>query len=120
MELVRRLGLTTDQQQRLRGVAREFNEPLAVAGRKARLSRRALDDAILSEQYDETRIKQLADEWAGAQADLMKLQALRRAALRRVLTPEQMLQMNELERQLRREQRTRQGTSGDNPNRPPG
>lgn len=118
-ELVRRLGVTPDQQVKLRGIAREFNEPLIVAGRDARQRRRALDDAMLSDQYDEARIKHLADEWAVAQANLMKLQALRQAALRRVLTPEQMLQMNEMQKELRRQQR-QQRNAGDEPTRPPG
>lgn len=106
-EIIRRINLTDEQRIRLRDIIRGQEQDLLAAGRRVRLARNALDRAMMSAGFDEAEVNRLADEFASAQADLIRLQARRRAAVRSVLTPEQMIQFNEMERELRRRQQQR-------------
>lgn len=117
-DIIRRINLSEDQRVRLREVMRSQEEDLIAAGRRARLARNELDRAMMSANFDEHEINRRADEFAAAQADLIRLQARRRAAVRKVLTPEQIVQFNEMEKELRRRQREQQLREGS-PSREP-
>jgi Spy/CpxP family protein refolding chaperone len=106
-EVMRAIGLTQDQHLRMAGIRRNYDEELIATGRRVREAKRGLDRAIMAEQFDEAQFSARAEELARAQADLVRLQARLRAEVRGVLTTEQVIRFNELERKLRREQRER-------------
>ncbi|HET9530856.1 MAG TPA: hypothetical protein VFQ92_10915 [Blastocatellia bacterium] len=106
--LMREIGLTEDQRLRMAEIQRSHEDERISAGRRLRLARQALDQAIRSEQFDEKQINQHIEELASAQADQIRLQARIRAQMRSVLTTEQMIRLNELERRLRRQMREQQ------------
>lgn len=123
-QLARAIGLTPQQRTQMEGIRRSFDDDVIAAGRRVRQARAALDASIMREPFDEELISVRADELAGAQADLIRLQARMRARVRGVLTPDQVLKFNELERRMRRmqmEQRRRQLLDEDvqEPSRPP-
>jgi Spy/CpxP family protein refolding chaperone len=106
--LMREIGLTENQRLRMAEIQRSHEDERISAGRRLRLARQALDQAIRSEQFDEKQINQQIEELAAAQADQIRLQARIRAQMRSVLTTEQMIRLNELERRLRRQMREQQ------------
>jgi Spy/CpxP family protein refolding chaperone len=67
--------------------------------RRARLARRALDEAIYSDAVEEALVEQRTRELAAAQAALMRLRAATELKVRRVLTAEQLRSFRELRRQ---------------------
>ena len=106
-EVMRAIGLTQDQHLRMADIRRNYDDELLATGRRVREAKRGLDRAIMAEQFDEAQFNARAEELARAQADLVRLQARMRAEVRGVLTTEQVIRFNELERKLRREQRER-------------
>jgi Spy/CpxP family protein refolding chaperone len=115
-QLMQAIGLSPDQRQRMAEIRQNNQDGILDAGRRFRQARQALDRAIRDENYNEKVIDQHIEEFASAQAELVKQQARVRAQLRRVLTPDQMIRLNRLERQYRqrlREERERQ--QGDGP-----
>lgn len=106
-EVMRAIGLTQDQHLRMADIRRNYDEELIATGRRVREAKRGLDRAIMAEQFDEAQFNARAEDLARAQADLVRLQARLRAEVRGVLTTEQVIRFNELERKLRREQRER-------------
>ena len=104
-QLMQAIGLTDDQRIRMADIRRSHEDALISAGRRLRQARQALDRAIMNEQYDEALIRQRADGLAEAQADMIRLQTRVRAQVRSVLTSDQVIKFNELERRLRRQMR---------------
>lgn len=115
------IGLSPDQRQRMIEIRQNNQDGILDAGRRFRQARQALDRAIRDENYNEKVIDQHIEEFASAQAELVKQQARVRAQLRSVLTQDQMIRLNRLERQYRqrlREERERQqgeGPQGEGP-----
>jgi Spy/CpxP family protein refolding chaperone len=107
-EVMRRLNLSEEQQVRMRAVRRGYDNELVAAGRRVRFARRSLDEAIMRQQLDEAEVNHRSNELADAQASLIKVQSRMWSDLRKVLTPEQVVKFNQLEREmLRRERRNR-------------
>jgi Spy/CpxP family protein refolding chaperone len=104
-QVMRAIGLRPEQVTRMNEIRRSFDDEVIASGRRIRETRRALDRAIMSERFDQELFDRNAEEYAKAQADNARLQARIRAQIRGVLTPEQVLRFNELERKLRRERR---------------
>ncbi len=97
--------MTDDQRTRMADIRRSHEDALISAGRRLRQARQALDRTIMNEQYDEALIRQRTEELAQAQAEMIRLQTRMRSQVRSVLTSEQVLKFNDLERRLRRQMR---------------
>ena len=117
-QLMQAIGLTDDQRTRMADIRRSHEDALISAGRRLRQARQALDRTIMTEQYDETLIRQRAEELAEAQANMIRLRTRVRAEVRSVLTSEQVMKFNELERRLRRQMREQRESqiNGENQN----
>lgn len=118
-QLMQAIGLTDDQRTRMADIRRSHEDTLISAGRRLRQARQALNRTIMSEQYDEALIRQRTEELAEAQSNMVRVQARVRAEVRSVLTSEQVMKFNELERRLRRQMREQQRenqVNGDNQN----
>ncbi|HZI20642.1 MAG TPA: Spy/CpxP family protein refolding chaperone [Pyrinomonadaceae bacterium] len=98
-ELLRSLGLTPEQRQRLREIRRQSEPEVRALNRRVGLARRALNEAVYAETLDERMVEERAGELAAAQAALVRLRALNEVRVRQVLTPEQLRTFRELRRQ---------------------
>jgi Spy/CpxP family protein refolding chaperone len=114
---VRRLNLTPEQRLRLREIRRRSEPRARELMRRARLARRALDEAIYADAVDEALVEQRSRELAAAQAELVRLRAANELSVRRVLTPEQLRAFRELRREAQRRQSLRRRRGGGE--RPP-
>jgi hypothetical protein len=96
--------------------------------RQLNQARRALDEAIYSDNVDEALIEQRARDVAEAQAALVRFRAQTELRVRRILTPEQLQTFRNLRQEAMRERRIerrlerqanprRQGNALDNQNR---
>jgi Spy/CpxP family protein refolding chaperone len=101
--VMQRLGLTPDQRQRMQEIRRGHEEDAISTGRRLRQARAALDRAIMNETYNEDAVRRATEDLVSAQADKIRLESRIRAQVRGVLTAEQVLEFNRLERELRRE-----------------
>ena len=120
-QIMREIGISQDQQVRIREILRSHEDARIASNRRLREARRALDQAVMSAQFDETLIQRRAEDLAGAQVSHTKLQSRIRTEVRRVLTTEQVNKFNQLEDEMRtriREQK-RLEMQDQPPTRPP-
>ena len=113
----RELNLTDAQREQIRTAVQAHQEEMQAIGEKMATARKALDDAITAEQFDENAIRAKANEVAAIEADSAVLRAKVHQAAWSVLTPEQKQKAAELKGQ--REQRMKDGR-GRGPGRGPG
>jgi len=91
-----KLDLTKDQRQRIRIINRDTQPSIQSANQEVKMRRRVLEDAIYADVFDEAIYNQRLAEFAAAQAAAVKLNFQREAALRQVLTPEQVREFRKL------------------------
>ncbi len=85
----RRLGLSDDQRQQIRGILRSHSAELDAQRLAARSGRKALREAIAAQPLDETRIRQQALALGEVRADGAVLRARIRSEIWPILTTEQ-------------------------------
>ena len=100
--LFARLNLTPEQLTQLREIRRESEVEARNLGRRLRLARRALDEAIYADALDERAIEERARELSAAQSALVRLRTQTELRVRRVLTPEQLQTFRQLRQRARR------------------
>jgi Spy/CpxP family protein refolding chaperone len=111
---MQRLDLRPEQRMRMQEIRRSHDDEVISAGRRLRQARAALDRAIMSESYNEDAVRRATEELAAAQADKIRLESRIRSQVRGVLTSEQVLEFNRLQRELRREmQQQKRGMQQD-------
>jgi Spy/CpxP family protein refolding chaperone len=86
---VRQLGLTEDQQTRVRGILRAHADAIEAQIRAGAAGRRALRAATLAQPADETEIRRLALELGAIKAESAVLRARIRSEIWPILTAEQ-------------------------------
>ncbi|MBI4750128.1 MAG: periplasmic heavy metal sensor [Acidobacteria bacterium] len=90
------LGLTEDQQIRIRQVYRQHGLAMASAFKDMRARRFALDDALFSDEFNEAAVNQRAKDLAEAQTQLLMIQTKVQSQLRQILTTDQLHKFMEL------------------------
>ena len=121
-QIMREIGITQDQQARIREVLRSHEDARIASNRRLREARRALDEAVMSAQFDEALIQRRAEDLAAAEVNQIKLQSKIRTEVRRVLTADQVNRFNQLEEEMRtrvREQKRREMQQDQPSARPP-
>src|SRR5947209_1055585 len=119
VSLLGQLNLSQDQIGQMRSIQSESVPQAQALTRRLNQARRALDEAIYSDNVDESLIEQRSRDVAEAQAALIHLRAQTELRVRRVLTPEQLQTFRGLRQEVRREQRIqRQLNRGVNPQQP--
>ena len=113
------IGLTSDQRLRMENIHHRFEDDIIAAGRRVREARRALESAIMSEDFNESLINQRVESLAAAEADRVRIQFRRRTEIRSVMTSEQIRRFNQFERRLRRQLREQRQMQGMSPFIPP-
>lgn len=84
------LGLTPDQVARIRAIRQQNRVERQVTQQRLNQARRALDEAIYSDEASEALVEQWTREVAEAQAAEVRLRARTELGIRRVLTPAQL------------------------------
>lgn len=104
---LRQLDLSEEQREQVRAAVAETREAGRDTARAIRRARRAMAEAVAADPVDEARIRSLAADLGRLQGDAAVGRANLRAALWRLLTPEQQERAAEIraEREARREER---------------
>lgn len=100
------LGLSREQVQQIRRLNQERKPLMDEAQRRFREANIALDLAIYSDQASDTEVEARLKDVQLAQAEVAKLRFANEYAVRKILTPEQLVRFRELRRrfeEIRRE-----------------
>lgn len=95
LELRSELNLTTEQRKQIRDVVVSHNTEIATAIKPVVEKRRALREATLAANVDETAIRTAANDLGKAIGDAAMIGAKVKAEVRAVLTPEQQKKLDE-------------------------
>ncbi len=117
MSFLRELGLQPEQIRQIRQLNVGIRERRIAAQKSLREATGALDDAIYADTIDEALITQRLGNVQTAQAEIAKINFENEIAVRRILTPEQLVRFREIRAAV--EQRVRDGIQrrrqGDGP-----
>jgi Spy/CpxP family protein refolding chaperone len=116
--LLRELGLSREQMAEVMRYNSENRPAMRDAQIRMREANRALDQAIYSEKVEDAVVEQRLKEFQEAQAEVARLRFGSELALRKLLTPEQLVKFRELRRRFaetreRLQQNRRQGPGRD-------
>ena len=116
-ELMGQLGLTDEQMQQVRRMNMSRRPLMREAQMRLRQATRALDDAIYAEQLNEAEVQDRLREFQSAQADVGKVRFDTELAMRKILTPEQLVRFRELRQRFEQQRRSMRndGHEGGNP-----
>jgi Spy/CpxP family protein refolding chaperone len=98
--LLRELGLSPEQVQTIRTINQAQKPKMELAQRNFRQARKALDDAVYAEEFVETDVQAKNKVVQIAQAEITKVKTETEVAIRKVLTPEQLVKFRELRQRL--------------------
>src|SRR6266481_4625820 len=115
-DLINHLNLSPEQLEKIKAIGAEQRVERQNAARRIKDAERLLDDAIYVDNADESVITARAKEVADARAEMVRLQAIREARIRRILTNEQLATFLELRRQIRQKLRQRRMEQRPAPN----
>ena len=121
--LLRVLNLTPEQRAQIKAIRRETEPQGRLLGARLRQARRALDEAIYSDNPVERIVEERVREVSAAQAAVMRLRTFTELKIRRVLSPEQLNAFRQLRRPRRQQEQRMNQTSpqGESPaGNPPG
>jgi Spy/CpxP family protein refolding chaperone len=102
--LLRVLNLTPEQRAQIKAIRRETEPQGRQLGQRLRQARRALDEAIYSDNPVESVVEERVREVSAAQAAVLRLRTFTELKIRRVLSPEQLNAFRQLQRRPRRQQ----------------
>jgi len=114
--LFRELGLTPDQIAQIKGINIERKPLMEAATKKLREANRNLDMAIYADIPNDADVQARLEEYRQAQAEVVRLRFMSEFAVRKVLTPEQLVKFRDLRRKFAEVRRARQAERGDLPN----
>ena len=94
--LMSQLGLSPEQMEQIRQINKQRKPRMAAAQERFRLANRALDEEIYGDTPNDADVDARVKEVQAAQSDLTALRAASELAVRRILTPEQLVRFREL------------------------
>ncbi len=94
--VLRQLGLSREQIQQIRRMNAERKPQMEEANKRFRESNRALDEAIYADNVVETDVQARLRDVQLVQAEVMRLRFMNELAVRRMLTPEQLIRFRDL------------------------
>lgn len=114
-EILRQLGLRREQLQQIRRINIERRPLLEAAQAKFREAANALDEAIYADDLTPETFQARLKDVQLAQAELSRIRYQNEVAVRRILSPEQLVLFRELRRKYNdaRQQRERTNQPGD-------
>lgn len=105
--LLRQLGLTREQIQQIRQLNMERKPFLQEAQQRFRAANRALDEAIYADQSSEDTVKSRLKDVQAAQAEVVKIRYSNEFAIRKILTPDQLVLFRGLRQKFAQSQQTK-------------
>ncbi len=94
--LLRELGLSPDQVREIRRINQSNRQDVRAAQQRVGEARRNLDQAIYAERVDEAAVQTRLREFQDAQADIAEIRFKTEFAIRKILTPDQLIKFREL------------------------
>lgn len=107
-QLLQQLDLSAAQVERLRRITDEKKPVMREAQNRLREANRNLDQAIYADDADEREIQALVKEVQTAHAEVIKIRAANELAVRRILTPAQLVKFRDYRRQFMSKKNNRQ------------
>lgn len=98
MGILRELGLNQDQVRQIRLLNAEMKDRRQAAHERVRQAMRNLDQAIYADTVDEALVAQRITEMQAAQAEISKINFEQEFAIRKLLTPEQLVIFRDIRR----------------------
>lgn len=113
--LFRELGLSPDQIAQIKGINIERKPLIDQANRRLREANHNLDMAIYADSPSDADVQARLDEFRQAQADVVRIRFMSEYAVRKVLTPDQLVKFRELRRKFAEMRRNAQAERGQMP-----
>lgn len=104
--MMRQLGLSRQQMQTLRRINAERRPLIEAAQDRFRFAMKQLDEAIYADTVNETDVQDRLKELQLAQAEVFRLRFMNELAIRKMLTPEQLVRFRQMRQRF---ERARQG-----------
>ena len=115
---IRELNLTAEQREQIRMIREQNRAERATINQRVRETNRALEEALESDNPDQTVIEQRIQEVSAAQAEAMRMRIITEVKIRNVLTNEQRIMLKEMRRNVHQfRDRRRQNGMLDRQNR---
>ena len=111
------LGLSPEQQLQIRELNKSNRDNIRNAQENLRNAKAELDRAIYADNYDETDLQNKLKAVVEAQAEITKLRATNELAVRKLLTPEQVVKFRNLRQRFAEQREQRQIRRQQRPNR---
>jgi Spy/CpxP family protein refolding chaperone len=94
--LLQQLGLTPEQVAQVKQINQQRKPLMEEAQRRMRDANKALDAAIYADNVDETDVRAKLEEVQRAQSELARLRFTNELAIRKVLTPDQLVRFRDM------------------------
>lgn len=107
--MLRLLGLSTEQIQQIRRINQERKPLMEEAQHRFREANRGLDAAIYADEVNDAEIQARLKDVQTAQAEIQRLRYMNELAVRRILTPEQLVHFREMRERF---EKARQNADG--------
>lgn len=119
--LLQELNLSREQIQQIRRINQAHRPLMQEARRRFREANRALDQAIYADSPNDADVQARMKEVQLAQAEIIKIRTTSELAIRKILTPEQLVKFRELRERFMRRLQNRQNPppQADEPNNQP-
>ena len=108
---IRELNLTAEQREQIRMIREQNRAERATVNQRVRETNRALEEALDSEDPDQSVLEQRIQEVSAAQAEAMRMRIRTEVKIRQILTSEQRVMLKEMRRNVHqlRERRRQNG-----------
>ena len=97
--LLAQLGLTREQIRQIREINQENRPQMREANQRLREANRNLDLAIYGDKADDSEVEVKLQELNAARAEVIRLRTATEFAVRKILTPDQLVKFREIRRQ---------------------
>ena len=97
---IRELNLTAEQREQIRMIREQNRAERATINQRVRETNRALEEALDSEDPDQSVLEQRIQEVSAAQAEAMRMRIRTEVRIRKVLTNEQRIMLKEMRRSV--------------------
>lgn len=118
ISLLRELGLNQNQIQQIRLINQNIRPLRQTAAERLKTALQKLDESVYAESADEAEIQTNLRIVNEAQSEMLKLRIQSELAVRKVLTPEQLVKFREIRKNFAERKNQRQMRRNRNPNRP--
>ena len=97
---IRELNLTAEQREQIRMIREQNRTERATINQRVRETNRALEEALDSDNPDQSVLEQRIQEVSAAQAEAMRMRIKTEVKIRQVLTSEQRIMLKEMRRNV--------------------